>query len=266
MPKDDKKKPSHEEARSGTIAAFHDVLKATAVMCMVADHYAMYFDPSAAWLRLLGRFAGPVFFFLQGFSGKHYVSKKLMLYAAVLFALNAVIGLNLAIFDTLCNLILTNLVLRNLSLERFSQGIFVLVLVLMVAFEGALNPFLAYGFQCPQYMIVGRLYAGKHGFASTWLVVVGCVHALSSIARLTPSGPGASTNPVSFYGSTLMTSVLCVLLLHAWVFTHFDRKKPMAWLPAATKPFVTFLSKRSLDIYFGQLVLQRLYLMVMQGQ
>jgi len=48
-----------------------DLLKATAILLVAIDHFAIYFvdtQPLENWLEVLGRLAAPVFFFLIGFA------------------------------------------------------------------------------------------------------------------------------------------------------------------------------------------------------
>ncbi|MCE7888054.1 MAG: hypothetical protein DYH13_11215 [Alphaproteobacteria bacterium PRO2] len=53
----------------GDALTAHDVLKAFAVLTMIADHVGYFFFPEEAWLRVIGRLSAPVWFFLIGYAG-----------------------------------------------------------------------------------------------------------------------------------------------------------------------------------------------------
>lgn len=55
----------------------YDLLKALAVVLMVIDHAGHHFFPDEAWLRIIGRFCVPIWFFLIGYSRTTELSKML---------------------------------------------------------------------------------------------------------------------------------------------------------------------------------------------
>ena len=45
-----------------------DALKLVGIVLVLIDHHGFFFDPQNSWLRLFGRGAAPIFFFLIGFA------------------------------------------------------------------------------------------------------------------------------------------------------------------------------------------------------
>jgi TraX protein len=52
----------------GDVLTAHDVLKAFAVLTMIADHVGYFFFPEELWLRVIGRLSAPVWFYLVGYA------------------------------------------------------------------------------------------------------------------------------------------------------------------------------------------------------
>src|SRR3974390_3205482 len=64
-----------------------DLLKATAILLVAIDHFAIYFvdtQPLENWLEVLGRLAAPVFFFLIGFATSRTVPKSWLVLGCLL--------------------------------------------------------------------------------------------------------------------------------------------------------------------------------------
>jgi hypothetical protein len=62
------KKPEILKSYGDALTA-HDVLKAFAVLTMIADHVGYFFFPEELWLRVIGRLSAPVWFYLIGYAG-----------------------------------------------------------------------------------------------------------------------------------------------------------------------------------------------------
>src|SRR3974390_912895 len=69
-----------------------DLLKATAILLVAIDHFAIYFvdtQPLENWLEVLGRLAAPVFFFLIGFATSRTVPKSWLVLGCILTVFGA---------------------------------------------------------------------------------------------------------------------------------------------------------------------------------
>ena len=49
----------------------HDLVKMLAILTMVIDHAGRYFMYDNIWMRVIGRTAAPLFFYLVGYSGAY---------------------------------------------------------------------------------------------------------------------------------------------------------------------------------------------------
>ena len=69
-----------------------DLLKATAILLVAIDHFAIYFvdtQPLENWLEVLGRLAAPVFFFLIGFATSRTVPISWLVLGCILMVFGA---------------------------------------------------------------------------------------------------------------------------------------------------------------------------------
>lgn len=69
------KKPEILKSYGDALTA-HDVLKAFAVLTMIADHVGYFFFPEELWLRVIGRLSAPVWFYLVGYAGARPVPQS----------------------------------------------------------------------------------------------------------------------------------------------------------------------------------------------
>lgn len=56
----------------------YDLLKVFAICVMIIDHIGYYLFPDLLELRLIGRFAFPIFLFLVGFNGSYRWRRSLL--------------------------------------------------------------------------------------------------------------------------------------------------------------------------------------------
>ena len=85
----------------------HDLIKTAAVMSMIADHLGVFFFPHALWLRAAGRFAGPVWFFLPGYSRSRAQPRRVWIAVAGLAGLSLVTGGGLFPVSALATIMVT---------------------------------------------------------------------------------------------------------------------------------------------------------------
>ena len=70
--------------RHGLAVSTRDVLKAVAALSMVIDHLGWLFLDDDPYLRLLGRVAAPVYFFLVGHASRYPIAAGLFIYGAII--------------------------------------------------------------------------------------------------------------------------------------------------------------------------------------
>lgn len=111
-----------------TTLNLYDWLKIIAVLTMIVDHCGFFLFPELKELRLIGRFAFPIFLFLVGFNGKYQWSRSLFLSALVVQGFfvffDLITGANLAaVWNILISIILVRLFLFGIdSFWRFLEN------------------------------------------------------------------------------------------------------------------------------------------------
>src|SRR5579872_332312 len=73
-----------ELTRYGQAINTHDLLKIAGLALMIVDHLGAYVFQDNLWLRLIGRGAAPLFFFLIGYSGKLRIRPSLIMFGLIL--------------------------------------------------------------------------------------------------------------------------------------------------------------------------------------
>ena len=73
--------------RYGKAVDSHDLLKVVATFFMLIDHLGAYILPDDQFLRVLGRVAAPLFFFLIGYAAHHQFKLTIFLCGVLLSAL-----------------------------------------------------------------------------------------------------------------------------------------------------------------------------------
>lgn len=86
-----------------------DLLKALAVILMIADHVGYYLYPDVLWLRIAGRLSIPVWFFLIGYAGTRPVPDRWWIGGGILVLATLVGGQYLFPLNILFTLALTRL-------------------------------------------------------------------------------------------------------------------------------------------------------------
>lgn len=64
---------------------YQDLLKLIAIFTMVVDHLGVYFFPDITTLRMIGRYAMPIFGFFVGYNFKNSINFHILLYGVGLY-------------------------------------------------------------------------------------------------------------------------------------------------------------------------------------
>ena len=70
--------------RYGAAVNSHDVVKVLAIAAMVIDHAGWLFVDNNVWMRIVGRLAAPLFFFLVGYSGSYRFKPEILMLGVAL--------------------------------------------------------------------------------------------------------------------------------------------------------------------------------------
>lgn len=85
----------------------YDLWKCVALAAMILDHAGRFLFPEQEWLRVAGRVAFPVFFFLIGYSGRFGFDKTLFALACLLALLDGLTGHPVFPLDILASILVT---------------------------------------------------------------------------------------------------------------------------------------------------------------
>jgi TraX protein len=69
---------------------YQDLLKLGAIVTMVVDHLGVYFFPEMMTLRMIGRYAMPIFGFFVGYNFKNSVNFHILFYGVILYLISTV--------------------------------------------------------------------------------------------------------------------------------------------------------------------------------
>lgn len=91
--------------------ASYDLLKVAALLLMIADHTGLYFFHGNEWLKLIGRFCVPMWFFLIGFARSRDIGPKLWFALGLLTVLHVATWKYVFPLDVLATIIVIRLCL-----------------------------------------------------------------------------------------------------------------------------------------------------------
>lgn len=221
----------------------HDVLKFSAIVLMVIDHVGAYLLPDISELRLIGRFAMPLFLFLVGYSLHYQWKWSLLLWACVLLAGSLSAGYPLLSFNILFSILLTRLFLRKISrwpsFEKNLPAVFIACIIwyipTSILFDYGSANFL---FGLCGYMVASNIHPQK---TQLLILLTVCFHTLTQAVDHGFSWPQSAWVWVGL--------LLVGLLMRSYQLRRYPATHPVLATPAM------FISRYSLEIYAIHLVI-----------
>lgn len=127
--------PSHPLDKTSPNLTSYDLFKAVAVLLMVVDHIGYYFFPDELWLRVIGRFCVPIWFFLVGYARGRDLSPMIWIGMAALVLASMAVGQSVFPLNVLATMIAIRLVIDPVMRvmvrgDKVFWGIAVLLLLL----------------------------------------------------------------------------------------------------------------------------------------
>ncbi|MGB4106457.1 MAG: TraX family protein [Alphaproteobacteria bacterium] len=130
----------------GDALTAHDVLKAFALLTMIADHAGYFFFPEHEWLRVIGRLSAPVWFYLVGYTGARPVPQSWLIGGGIASACAIAIGGYVMPFNILFTLAAARVAMPYLERVAFSgRAAFVIVFITLAALSIPTAYILEYG-------------------------------------------------------------------------------------------------------------------------
>lgn len=143
----------------------YDLLKSFAVVLMVVDHFGYYFDDENVWLRVIGRFCVPVWFFLIGYARSRDVGPRMWLGAAILVVASGMAGIGILPLNILVTMLVIRVVIDPIMAhsQRTPQGLWqVSVMLLLLVFPSSYA--FEYGTLAIIMAIFGWLVRNQHEY------------------------------------------------------------------------------------------------------
>ncbi|MDF1653852.1 MAG: TraX family protein [Coxiellaceae bacterium] len=218
----------------GRQANSHDITKAIAVIAMVIDHIGWVTQQD--WMRVIGRIAAPLFFFLIGYSKVYRLQNKLLIYTLALALFHSIFLLPLIYINILLNIIIIRLILIWLSPVKLDRQ---LLLALFIACNVVMfytHTFIEYGALGLQLALLGLFVREKRSYAVYWGIATFANYAFIQIVHF-------NFNAWPYFMSTSL-----LLILTGWWCCSYRQR---IWrLPKGLVTPALFLSRYSLPIYF----------------
>ena len=223
-----------------TEANYQDLLKVIALTAMIIDHLGLYLFPDQTWMRIIGRYAMPLFCFFAGYNFKGNLRIRIFVYGAILYVASYLLIFKILIPANILISIFAGLLFLKFfgdKLKNFWVGYFFVVLfgcMWMIT-----KDFFDYGGIALSIVILGYM-TRKLPELKYWLtfaaVAIGFIHRYFVFYSFTQFEQFA----------TLAVSALCFISLNA---ISYDRKISVNLVP---------ISSKMLEIYFIHLLIIRL--------
>lgn len=208
---------------------------------MIIDHVGQFIFPENLWLRLIGRGAAPLFFFLVGYDNRLRVSVALLAYGVILsfmgFLLNGHFWINI-----LLNFILTDRFLRFFPPERLSTHARLAIFVCIMLITCVIFPYIEYGLVGLLIAFSARLLALKDPQGQYYLLATLLFYYMSQAIVF------------GFFVTESYLVAFGVLTLGLFYGLRAYSLRPLA-CPAWLLPTGLVISRYSLAIYFYHLIL-----------
>jgi len=170
--------------RYGAKVNTHDLIKVVAIVAMVIDHAGWLFMDDNVWMRLVGRAAAPLFFYLVGYSGSYRFKNQILALGVGLFLVRLFTPLPAVphgmLWQILPITILITFVLVKAIMNRFdpvkmsTTSLIILLACLLAASPSALV--VEYGTLGLAIALGARLINQRHPFARPWIIIATVAH------------------------------------------------------------------------------------------
>lgn len=232
--------------RYGRAVNTHDLLKVIAVALMIVDHLGVYIFDNNHPMRMLGRGAAPIFYFLIGYSGKLNCRPRLFVYAAIL-SLSPVLFFNKVFWIN----ILFTFIAAHLLMQLFSPSKTPPWLLYTIALLLFLANFFCY--QIVEYGTLGILLT----LSTAWMRQGVPYGKACFIGVLILHFIWQSVYFELFSSQLLLFGIVSIGVISGIVFYTYRLRQIPCPKPLALP--VLLISRYSLDIYFFHYIALQLY-------
>lgn len=227
----------------------YDFLKTAAVLLMIVDHIGHYLFPDYLWLRVIGRWCVPIWFFLIGYAESRDMGWRLWAGLAILVAVNVLTGMWILPLNILASMLIVRAMIDPLMRAAMGNGnvfLFLCVALVLLAFPTS------YIFEYGTIGIIMAIYGYLARHVPERYPALPVYGAFALLVFVLVQYP--------FFGFSLPQFVVTSIGLAA-VMTGLGYFRPAAFpkatrsMPSAVAALFRLCGRRTLEIYVAHLVI-----------
>ncbi len=220
----------------------HDLLKTLAILLMIIDHIGNYFYPDCIWLRLIGRGAAPIFYFLIGFSGKLNCRLSLFVYGGILSVSSAVFFHQIFWINILYTFVFANMIIQYFPAKTTPHSIKVGIFVFLAIAHLLMFRYVEYGTLGILIALTANWHIHKVPYSAIWLAMSLSTHFLWQALAF------------GFVQDENLAFAMVAMCAAFWILFNIYQLKDIR-SPKLPRLIILVLSRYSLEIYFYHLML-----------
>ena len=184
---------------------YQDLIKLLAVVAMIIDHIGLYFFPEVPAMRMIGRFAMPIFCFFAGYNYQGKIRLEVLLYGVLAYCVTALVHSKFITFNILISIFLGYIYLYVFytQLKNFNVG-YIHVIILSCTWSFTENLF-DYGSVGTAIMVLGVIAKNDSKNFKLCILITQILSVFHTITVFDPSSSGL--------GLVLIMSILSYFLI-----------------------------------------------------
>ena len=240
--------------RYGSQINSHDLVKILAILIMIIDNVGLFLMYDNIWMRVIGRMAPLLFFYLVGYSGSYKFKYQILALGIALSLIKFFVsddpGLIERIFplNILINFVLIKAILNRFDPAKMRSGSLILLLAVLVLASEEAGTYIQYGSFGLGIAIGARLINKRHPFGKPWLIISTTAYFLLQLDSFLFVWPGMPTQ-------VILTVILALALIFALSLLLFFKYELRTFTVKSTwlRTIGIHVSRYSLQIYFFHL-------------
>jgi hypothetical protein len=229
----------------------HDLVKILAILTMIIDNVGLYFMYDNIWMRVIGRMAPLLFFYLVGYSGSYKFKYQILALGIALGLVQFFVSNNPSLIENIIPVnILINFVLIKAILNRFDpakmrSSYLILLLAILILISEEARAYIQYGSLGLSIAIGSRLINKRHPFGKPWIIISTTAYFLLEMDSLLFIWPDVSMQVI------LMVILLLALIFALTLLLFFKYElRTFTVNPTWLRTIGIYISRYSLQIYF----------------